>query len=343
MTIEEFQNIIERSESSTLDSKKEMYDFDNDADLRKAAEFVKDVISFCNTIRTETSFIILGVEETSDKSKILHGLSKDVDDAILHDKLKDKVYPRPQFKYYSICHNNSRFGLLEFPVTKYITPLSATIKMKGIEPGKIYYRNGTSNTEALGLEVIKISDWLRSLPEIGHATNRNERINQLLKDLTTDKALSTIISDLYAFSKDYELNEIKQFCTIELRGTAAREEVDNEILEYRVLKVLVSSLEISINPYFGGPSSLVKEELRKTDGVIEYKVASSYSLSKIEAIQKGFKDSDKSILVINTSSKEFFEEHAKTDFKVYIYVFPDQVNNLLTNIRQKAIDLLMKY
>lgn len=343
ITREEFQNIIERPESSVLDFKKEMYHFDNDSDLRKTAEFVKDVICFCNTIRTETSYIILGIEETDDKSKILHGLSKDADDAILHDKLKDKVYPRPQFTYSTIFHENKKFGVIQFFITKYITPLSATIKMKGLEPGKIYYRNGTANTEALGLEVIKINDWLRSLPEVSQTFNYNERVHELLKELTGDKALSTIITELYAFSKEYQLEEIKQFCTVELRGTESRQQVNKEVLEYRALTVFASSLEISIAPYYTGSSSLVKEELRKIDGVFEYKVAFSYSLGKIETIQKGFNNSDRSILVINTPSKEFFPESTKTDFTVHIYVFPEQIANLLANIRQKAIDLLMKY
>lgn len=36
--------------------------------------------------------------------------------------------------------------------------------MKGLETGKMYYRNGTSNTEANGIDAIRINDWLKSLP-----------------------------------------------------------------------------------------------------------------------------------------------------------------------------------
>ena len=342
LTNEQFQNLLQLPESSVLDFKKDTYQFDNDTELRKTAEFVKDVICIGNTIRNETSYIILGIEE-KEGSKILHGISKDMDDAVLQDKVKDKVYPRPEFQYYIISHDNNKFGVLEFPVRKYSTPLSATVRMKGLEPGKIYYRNGTANTEAMGLEVIKINDWLRSLPEIQHATNRDERVNQFLKDLTSAKPLSAIIADLYAFSREYQLQELKRFCSIELRGTESRDEIDNEILEYRTSKVLVSSLSISINPYFNGASSLVREELMKTDGVNEIKMVFSYSINKLESMQKGFKDSDKTIAVVNTSSKALFSAGVKTDFTVYIYIFPDQVNYLLANIRQKAIDLLMKY
>lgn len=343
ISIEQFQSLIEQPESSILDFKKELYDFDHDSDLRKTAEFVKDVMCFCNTIRNETSYIIFGIEETNDHSKTLHGLSRAIDDAIFQDKVKDKIYPRPQFSYYTVDYNQMRFGVMEFPVTKYMTPLSCTIKMKGIEPGKIYYRNGTANTEALGLEIIKINDWLRSLPEVSHGTNRNQRIGQLLKDLTSDMPLSTIIADLYAFSTEYGVEVLKRFCMIELSGTESSDAVDSELLEYRGLHVLISSLSISFNPYFNGPSSVIKEELKKTDGVREYKVVFSYSLGKIEGMQRGFKDSDKSILVINNSSKQFFGERVKTDFTVYVYVFPEQITNLLANIRQKAIDLLMEY
>ena len=68
----EFENLIEQPESSILDFKKAMYDFSNDQDHRETAEFVKDIIAFANSIRTESAFIIMVLKScrTNQKSFI---------------------------------------------------------------------------------------------------------------------------------------------------------------------------------------------------------------------------------------------------------------------------------
>ena len=87
----EFERLINMSETSTLDFKTKMYDFKDDNDLRKTAKFVKDIIAFSNTIRNESSYIIIGIEEKTDGTKEFHGLDKFIDDGILQDIVKDKV------------------------------------------------------------------------------------------------------------------------------------------------------------------------------------------------------------------------------------------------------------
>ncbi|MBV2195432.1 MAG: ATP-binding protein [Flavobacterium sp.] len=143
----EFISLIEGQESSILDFKQKMYDF-SDKD-KATSDFVKDVICMSNTIRQSNSYIIIGIEEKKNGEKIIHGLDDDIDDAILQDKVKNKVFPRPIFSFYKLNYKNTKFGIIEFPITKYSTPLTPTVKLRGLEIGKVYYRQGTSNTEAL--------------------------------------------------------------------------------------------------------------------------------------------------------------------------------------------------
>jgi hypothetical protein len=161
-----------------------MYLFDDDVDLRKLAAFIKDILSFCNTVRTETSYILIGVGEDEKGNKDFCGLQSTYDDSFFQDKVKDKVHPRPDFTYYEVDLQAKRIGIFAFPIKRYTTPIRPTIKMKGIEVGRIYYRQGTCNTEAIAMEVVRIHEWLQSLPSIPDHPNLHNEINNCLSALT---------------------------------------------------------------------------------------------------------------------------------------------------------------
>lgn len=160
LSVEAFEKLLSNPESSVLDFKTEHYDFSSD---QKIARFVKDVICFSNTIRTQSSYIIIGVKEEADGNKTLLGIQSHIDESIFQDKVKSKMYPLPVFSYYTLNYENKTFGVFEFPIHKYSQPLLATVKMAGLEPGKVYYRSGATNSEALFHESKNIVDWLSSL------------------------------------------------------------------------------------------------------------------------------------------------------------------------------------
>jgi hypothetical protein len=86
ITSSEFEQILNNPESSILDFKVSMYDLSRDADGSSMAKIIKDVVSFTNTIRTQTSYIVIGVEEKEDGSKKLVGIDKKYDDSIFSRK-----------------------------------------------------------------------------------------------------------------------------------------------------------------------------------------------------------------------------------------------------------------
>lgn len=197
MTENKFRELLNRPESSTLDFKSEMYDFSNDADNVIISKFVKDVLSFTNTIRESSSYVIFGVKELEDSNKELIGISKNIDDAILQDKVKNKIYPLPKFNYSTIIYSKKLFGILEFPVRRYDFPVSSVVKLRGLEIGRTYYRQGTSNTEALTLEILKINDWLQSLPKTDTEFSVQNLIATFLKRLLTqNEKLSEVLPEL---------------------------------------------------------------------------------------------------------------------------------------------------
>ena len=67
----------------------------------------------------------------------------------------------------------------------------------------------------------------------------------------------------------------------------------------------------------------------------------SYSINKIEDMHKRFRNSHKAVAIIQSNWKQLYSGDP-SDIAVSIYIFPDTVTALLANIREKAIDLLLK-
>ena len=273
----EFSILTKSSESTTLDFKGGMYELDDKKDIKGLSKFVKDIICFSNTIRNETSHIIVGIAELDDGSKELKGLDKSYDDAFFQDKIKDKVYPRPNFLYYQVEHQGHRFGIFEFPVTRYSTPISSVVALKGLEIGRVYYRHGTTNSEAIGQDVIRISDWLRSIPE---EPSRHESLNDKLSNILgrlsdgTEK-LSVIFPELLNISRTHELSELKDFCTVEITGFKGnKSEAERNEYKYRIQPVLIAPFRIELNPYSfvkATPHS-VKNEMKQNENFFDYRM-----------------------------------------------------------------------
>jgi hypothetical protein len=250
LTTKEFEILINNSESSTLDFKSKMYDFIDDRDSIKIGKFVKDIISFSNTIRNWTSYIIIGIQEKDGEKTFLGQVDK-TDDAFLQDKVKDKVFPRPNFTYYKINYDNKIFGVFEFPITKYSTPIYPTVKLKGLDIGHIYYRTGTTNTEAIGHEIITLNNWLQSLPELNRKNSLQDEVNTLIKRLTGNaEKLSSIIADILLVARQNNLSSLETFCSDEIRGMEAQKIRQNtEAYQYRAQSVKMSLYDFEINPH----------------------------------------------------------------------------------------------
>lgn len=341
ITENEFENLISKNESSILDFKGEFYDFKKDKNNLVTAKFVKDVISFSNTIRTETSFIIFGIQELDNGDTEYIGINGKVDDVILQDKIKDKVIPRPDFSFYTIDYKEKKYGILEFPITRYEMPIvPATKDLKGLEAGKVYYRNGTSNTEATAYDVIRVNDWLKSLPKKIESNSLNDEISSYIKQLTKgEEKISVIISDLLALAKKHDFIELKQFCLNEIQGIKSSEA---EECSYRIQKVIVSWHKIDINPYTFRKATvdLVRKEMESSEGFFETKIVMYHTILEIESSLERLLSDPNSYGTMKVDSQSLLGMKEKHD--LYIYTFPDNFNSLYRNIRQKAIDILMK-
>jgi len=211
MNSDELEKILDKPESTIVDFKEAQYKFDSD---NKTAEFIKDIIPFTNSIRAESAYVVLGVRANIDGTKELISINDHIDDSIFQEKVKDKVYPKPSFLYYTITYENKAFGVFEIPIRRYPEPIAPVVRLKGLEVGKIYSKRGSSNSEAIGKEIIQINNWLISLPDHYHSTkaSKNEKASPLLMSTTSkDKLLSECIADALSFSRDYNFQDLHFF------------------------------------------------------------------------------------------------------------------------------------
>lgn len=342
MTDEKFEELISRPESSVLDFKADLYNFTNEKDDLTIGKFVKDVISFTNTIREESAFIIFGIKELEDNTKEKLGISKNIDDGIFQDKIKNKLYPIPKFKYFTQKVNGMTFGIMEFPVCKYEFPITSTVKLKGIEIGKTYYRQGSTNTEALSLDIIKINNWLQSLPEIENSTSVQSEIAIILKRLLTqEEKLSEILPDIYLLAKTNSFTDLKNFCELEIKGIDVNDiEImnrirnENENFKYRAQTIKISLNKIIHSPYHS--SDQIKQEMHNLENFFDAPYFFKESISYIENLKNELDGYG----TIKMSVKDVLPNYEK-DYPVYGYLFKDNFRNLYQNIRQKLIDLIM--
>ena len=331
----QIQSFLERPESSLLDFKEEMYNFKNDYEFKETAKFVKDVISFSNTIRVETGYILIGIRETKEFPHEIIGLKNSIDDSILQEKVKDKIFPRPMFSYYEIIIKDKRIGVLEFPITKYELPLTATLRMKGIELGKAYFRNGTSNTEANVIDTIRITDWLRSLS--GSTTiSLSEKISAVIKRLTkNDEKLSTILADVLQIAKEHRLNDIYNFAQSQIIGIDKSDSVNHL---YRRQKLIISPLDIEINPYsmYNLTPTNLKTEMLQMEGFFEYKILFTWSIITIEEWIENYGDTR--FGKMKQSAKQLLGEG---DYQVNVFIFGEDLKSVCNNIRQKLLEKMV--
>lgn len=342
MTIEEFKIIIDKPESTILDFKNEEYDFSRTANEAKQSEFIKDIISFTNTIRNETAYIIIGINELENGQKELNGISKITDDSILQQKIKSKTIPHPIFSYSSIQFEGKVFGIIEIPISKYDFPIMTTIKLKGIEPGKIYFRRGSSNSEANGIESINIVDWFRNLPMVEEKTNNSlhQKISEIITKLTTKNyLLSSIITECLSIAKKNSLKKLETFCHNELTGW---KKSGRKNWQFRNNKVLITPLKIDIPNFSNLTSTQILKQLAEIDGVFEYNIYFKQPIIEIEEAISKLTENKYSLMTMQTDGKTFFNDEKKSQVTMTYYISAQNFINIHNSVRQKLIDLLLE-
>ena len=109
-----FRWLLKRPEGTTLDFKR-----DTQLSTKNARnDFIKDIVSMANTERETPSYIVVGVSWTPEGGAVIHGMDKQIDDALLIDAIgTDRIQPIPRFTNVLL---DQRFGKIVVTIS---TPL----------------------------------------------------------------------------------------------------------------------------------------------------------------------------------------------------------------------------
>jgi hypothetical protein len=342
MNIHLFEKIIKTDKSIELDFTKEHYKLLGEKE-EDTTNIVKDIIAFSNTIRENSAFIIIGILEENGKKELL-GINNPMDDKILQSKIKNKVYPRPRFKYINFEYQSKVFGIVEIPVRRYPETIKPSIKMKGLEVGKVYCREGSSNIEANGREIIAINNWITKLPEHSEDFKIRDEISNLISEISANtEPLS------FGFSKGLKIanatndDELLKFCKSELEGYYG-DVLETQYLEHRKVEILISVDLIESNPPDGNPEiENFWKELKSKEHFHQTTILRNEKINKIEDTLNSFKT--KGMNRYKTEEKKYkdvFNSDEFGDMPLYFYSGFDTFNLLYKSIKNRFIDVLMK-
>lgn len=332
-----FEQLINKTEGETLDFKKQEYPLIPDKTGEETSKFIKDIISFSNTIRDESSYIILGIDASVfPPTKI--GILPKIDESIYQAKIKDKVYPIPKFKFSLFNYEGLTFGVFEIPVTKYPEPVTVRDSQKKIESDTVYLRRGSSNQIAKPREIITINDWLRSLPSENN-TNISVEISEVLSLISNrSNNFSLYIPRVLKLAKEIGNKRLERLARYELNGW---DQFDNNDFSpnHRSISVYISLLKIEVVNYYGANKiSQMWRDLAKHEDYYEHSLIFGDNINQLEHILEQYKlHGIEQLNTIKMSGEKLFPQSNLATSTFYVYWNYNIMNDLYTRIRQEFI------
>lgn len=151
--------LLSTSESRVCDFKIQIYDMQEEA---SRVSFLKDILSIANTIRDEIGYIIVGVKQDNGHV-VFQDVDTDIDENVFLTFIKGNIVPEwPMFSYYTYSYKKHMLGIFEIGIAKSGPYYSKKDFGDKVKKDVIYYRYGSSNTEANNRMANEILCWMRN-------------------------------------------------------------------------------------------------------------------------------------------------------------------------------------
>ncbi|MBF6642024.1 ATP-binding protein [Flavobacterium sp. J49] len=244
MTTTLFNQLLKKGENDIVDFKEIGYFTESPSASKKDkdAEFIKDLVSFTNTVREENAYILIGVKDNGEKVGIAD--NEFTDGAVLQSKIKDKILPIPKFNTYPFVDDNGlKFQIIEIPIEKYSSPCQPTVAIgTTLERNSVYIRRNTSNEKAGYDEIVRLSEWLKTIPA---KASSNSKANTIAKNQDNSFQFDEItIQQLFGneAAEDEDVERLKEYYF--------KNEIFNKIAVDLPLRILVGHKGIGKSALF---------------------------------------------------------------------------------------------
>lgn len=199
LTEKRLTELLKYSEADICDFKERIYCIEEEG---SKISFLKDILSMTNTIRYEPAYIIIGVRQKDGHNEFFD-VDPNIDENNFISFIKSNVGPEyPEFTYYTMKYKNHIVGVFEIGISNYGPFVSKKSYGNKVKEGQVYYRYGAVNSEADGVKVQEITNWMKM-----RKNDNFKLVSEQLELENKDKYnYILLIGEDYQFSKQqYEL------------------------------------------------------------------------------------------------------------------------------------------
>ena len=159
MSNERMEKLLSSTETSICDFKQQIYAMDEE---RGRISFLKDILCMANTVREESAYIVIGVQQ-QDGYNYFQNVDTSVDENSFLTFLKSNIGPRPPiFSYYHFRYKKYILGIIEVGVGTEGPYYSMKDYGDKIKKDTIYCRYSSSNHEADERDIVEITEWMNN-------------------------------------------------------------------------------------------------------------------------------------------------------------------------------------
>jgi hypothetical protein len=135
------EKLLYEEESTTLDFKKEQYQFSRATEEEKS-ELVKDILGFTNAWRRSEAYILIGVEEVRGGKSQVIGIQNHLDDHSLQQFINNLTNQPVHFHYEAVAIEGKQVGVIR--IEQQIRPIYLKRPYGRLDKEKVYVRRGSS-------------------------------------------------------------------------------------------------------------------------------------------------------------------------------------------------------
>lgn len=144
-------SLLYRSESDTLDFKRDQYAFIGASDEQKV-ELLKDLLAFANAWRADEAYIVVGADHSAGPPATVVGTADHPDDASFQQLINSKTNTPIRFNYLVADYNGTKVGIFRFHADQK-RPVFLRNDFGRLKRNVVYVRRGSATEEATPDEV----------------------------------------------------------------------------------------------------------------------------------------------------------------------------------------------